>query len=471
MKIRKKICIIVDGYSTGSSLAKVFAAYGYGSIHIQSSAKIASNLEKSFRVNDYIDNIIYSGDIDSVCASINAKGFEIICIIPGCEPGVELADILSERFNCSTSNGTLYSRARRNKFLMTEAVKKAGIPTVNYIKSNNIEEILKYISNYNQFSSPIVLKPLESSCTDGFHICRTEKEVRDAFSKLHLSKNVFNAINDEILVQNFLEGQEYCVNTVSLNGIHYVCEIWQINKSLAQHSKIYNCMKLIDDDIPEYQLLKQYTESVLNALHIKNGPAHTEIIIDKNNQPILLETAARLMGAFDLSLITQALNSNATLITVEAYLTSDIFLKRINQPKQKIKAYPYMIHLISEHEGILQEYCLENLRKLKTFYGIDTYLEPGSIVRKTVDSITSPGVVFLISENKDDLERDYSLLRKMEQSGEIYKILPPAPINSTDAKQYQINELPTIFREKKAVSEANNTESYSEHLVVGNKPY
>lgn len=456
MKFRKKICIVVDGYSTGNSLANIFAAYGYSSLHIQSSEKIATNLVKSFRINDYVENIIYTGNLSALYDRIKSTDYEVICVIPGSEPGVELADILSERLNCPTSNGTLYSKARRNKFLMTEVVRKAGIPTVNYFKSNNVEDILRWINNYNQFSTPIVLKPLESSSTDGFHICYNEKDVREAFSKLYLSKNVFNAVNDEILVQNYLEGQEYCINTVSLNGKHYICEIWQINKLLVQHSKIYDRDTLLDNDAPECEILKQYTERVLNALHIHNGPAHTEIILTKNNGPILLETAARLMGSLDVSLITQSTNTNAVLLTAEAYLCPDVFLKRLNVARDKLKFYPCMVQLISTQEGILQGYCLDKLKQLKTFYGVDTYFEPGSVIKKTVDTVSSPGLVFLCSDNKSDLEHDYQLIRQMERSGEIYIILPILKTKDVKDNNYLIDDLPTIFNNKNEIHHKNS---------------
>lgn len=44
-------------------------------------------------------------------------------------------------------------------------------------------------------------------------------------------------------------------------------------------------------------------------------------------------------------------------------------------------------------------------------------LRPGSPVRRTVDLFTSPGHVYLISEDPGDLDRDYGRIRELEADG------------------------------------------------------
>jgi hypothetical protein len=55
--------------------------------------------------------------------------YRIVAVIAGSEPGVELADKLSHRLRLRT-NGEELSAARRNKYLMGEAVRAAGIRAV-----------------------------------------------------------------------------------------------------------------------------------------------------------------------------------------------------------------------------------------------------------------------------------------------------------------------------------------------------
>jgi hypothetical protein len=62
-------------------------------------------------------------------AAIKAIPFPILAVIPGAEPGVELADRLSSRMGLR-SNGEAASLSRRNKYLMGEAVRAAGVRAV-----------------------------------------------------------------------------------------------------------------------------------------------------------------------------------------------------------------------------------------------------------------------------------------------------------------------------------------------------
>ena len=77
--------------------------------------------------NDLLPN--QDAATDDTVAMLRALPFPIIAVIPGAETGVELADRLSSRLGLR-SNGESGSLARRNKYLMGEAVRNAGIRAV-----------------------------------------------------------------------------------------------------------------------------------------------------------------------------------------------------------------------------------------------------------------------------------------------------------------------------------------------------
>lgn len=60
---------------------------------------------------------------------MQALPFQITALLPGAETGVELADRLSFRMGLK-SNGEEGSLARRNKYLMGEAVRNAGVSSL-----------------------------------------------------------------------------------------------------------------------------------------------------------------------------------------------------------------------------------------------------------------------------------------------------------------------------------------------------
>ncbi|WP_131808075.1 hypothetical protein [Mycolicibacterium elephantis] len=93
--------------------------------------------------------------------------FEPVAVIPGCEPGVELADALSEALHPLTgtpSNGTALSSARRNKFEMIERIKSQGLQGARQIRVESEEQLCEW---HTQLGGMAILKPLRSSSNDG----------------------------------------------------------------------------------------------------------------------------------------------------------------------------------------------------------------------------------------------------------------------------------------------------------------
>jgi L-amino acid ligase len=410
---------VVDAYSTANALPRVFSGYGFDSVHVQSSAYIPDVLMRSFRRDDFDSCLVHDGNLDVLCRRVGLEGCEVKCVVAGAESGVSVADQLSERLGVP-SNGTEYSEARRNKFVMGETIRKEGLRAIPQLKSSNVEDVVRWVEKSG--SSRVVLKPLASSGTYGFHICERLEDVRKAFSALYLTKDIFGSGVEEVLAQEYVEGQEYCVNMVSLDGRHYVSDVWHTRKKVSGHSKVYDREVLIDEREEVYDTIVTYTERVLAALRIRFGPSHTEIMVDAERRPVLVETGARFMGSAALSLITEALGTNAVLLAAEAYLAPRQFESRLAGPRPRIGKVPNMIQMVSGREGVLRRYATERLGSLETFHGVDLYLKPGDMVRRTVDSYSSPGLIFLSGEDKDQLQRDYESIRNMEERGELYEL-------------------------------------------------
>ena len=74
----------------------------------------------------------------------------------GCETGVMTADVLSESVGFRT-NGAALSQARGNKFLMVEAVRRAGLRIPAQFLSDRWDELLAWVKGRSKW--PVVVKP------------------------------------------------------------------------------------------------------------------------------------------------------------------------------------------------------------------------------------------------------------------------------------------------------------------------
>lgn len=408
---RRPIVAIVDAFSTSSHLAPLFHAQGYDCLHVQSLEEPPMVFGASFRPEDFLSTVVHHGDVAETLAAI--ARYAPVALLAGAEIGVELADVLSEALHLRT-NGTALSPARRDKFQMVETVKAAGVPTADQILATDLETLLGW---YGDIDRTVVLKPVRSALNDGVFFCGTAADVRTAFESLVGADSALGLRNDAVVAQGYLVGAEYYVNTVSLDGKHYVCDLWK-----TQHLGVNGVRDLLGGSAlmvrqgPEQDLLAAYAFSVLDALGISNGAAHTELKLTPQG-PRLVETGARVCGAM-LPLLTRAAIGESQLEwTVLAYTDPEAFEAR-RHTDYEVARHAVCVNMIAPEGGKLVDYPkLSQLRELESFHDVLLKVQPGEEMSRTVNDLTYPLLVHLLHESEGVVTHDYMTARYLDGEG------------------------------------------------------
>jgi biotin carboxylase len=405
-------CAIVDAYGPGMHFVPLLKEQGYNCIHIQSSQSIPAPFRDFIENAGFIANIVYENNLDNVITIL--RNNNVTCIIPGFETGVIAADILSESLGIKT-NGTSLSTARRNKSLMMDALRIKNVPTVNYLKTNNLKLTIEWANTKTNY--PVVAKPVDSASSEDVYICRDDNELEIACNKIINKTNLMGSTNNEALIQSFLEGTEYVVNSVSCEGKHYITDIWECKKRIVDNRIIYDKEELIHFDGEPQSKLASYIYQVLDALGIKYGSAHSEIILTKNG-PILLETGARIGGAVNPQIHKECFGHSQTELNIDAYMNSKSFFEKTVRP-YKISKYLYVVMAISRKEVLIKNITLDdNLKnRLPSLRFMRLKKKPGDMLQKTIDLNSSPATIYLASENKKQLESEYQTLLSLVDDG------------------------------------------------------
>lgn len=70
------------------------------------------------------------------------------------------------------------------------------------------------------------------------------------------------------------------MDKVSRDGEHKLVAVWQYEKrSVNDANFVYFGMRLVPPEKPEVRVLLEYADLVLNALDIKHGPSHMEVML------------------------------------------------------------------------------------------------------------------------------------------------------------------------------------------------
>jgi hypothetical protein len=407
--------VIVDAYSTGSRLAPRFAAAGMPVVHVQSSPRLPDFYMRGFRGGDFVENVIHEGDLEATSARVAAH--EPAFVVVGAEPGVPLADALSERLGLP-SNGSDQSAARRDKNAMNEALRGAGLRTAEALKTGDPGEAVAWAATRG--GAPVVVKPLDSAGTDGVSIARDPAAIEAAFAANLGRPNALHGANEQLLVQELLEGTQLFVNSVSWEGVHHVSEVWRDNKLRRGANFIYDYEELLPRHGEQQDQVVPYVEGVLDALGIRFGPAHTEVMLTASG-PVLVESGARMHGSVPDEIVDRCTPSHQTL-TAEAYLEPRSVARRAARPYE-LMAGAYCVMLISQHQGrIVSDAGLREIESLPSFAGTISMLGPGDELKRTVDLFSCPGIIYLVDPDRERLKADYDRIRELDAAGAVFEL-------------------------------------------------
>lgn len=402
---------VVDGYSTGGTLGRMLAERGVTCVHVRSSAIVGEYFQKSFRVGDFVADLGFRADPAELSWQLRAYGVDKV--VAGTESGVILADTLNHLLG-TPGNDIATLSARRDKAAMAETVRAAGLAAPRGRTFDNADAAADWYATAIG-DAAVVVKPVDSAGTDNVHFCHHVDQVRAACARILGGANLYGSPNRHVLVQELVVGTEYYVNSVSAAGVHRIAEIWRYTKRPGPtESPIYDFEVPVDPASDEAEPLRVFVGAVLDALGVRSSAAHTEIMVTDGG-PVLIETGARLGGATlphvveKFSGVSQAALLAAALHEPHSLVTFDDRAPRWTVAVRNVALVNPVP--VAKQSGE----WLSRISELPTVVAVSGSPSPGAELPMTVDLISSPGFVYLASDDPREVERDYHALRELEQ--------------------------------------------------------
>lgn len=335
------------------------------------------------------------------------------CVVAGSELGVILTDKLTHVLGLP-GNHPDSSLRRRDKAAMQKSLREYGIRHIKSGTANTVEEVFAFARSLGKW--PVVIKPLAGAGTMGVHFCDNEDELRTHAESLLEGCDLFGAHNNAVLVQEFINGTEYIVNTASHAGRHILTDMWVYNKvPIGAEGNAYDSCKLVTRLEPGHASLVAYAFRALTAMGYEYGPSHMEIMVDTDG-PVLIEAGARPMGAdFPDDVLRESLGHYLVDRALTGYLDAESFSALEFTPYSP-RNHILIKYFIAPDEMYVDSAPamplvarLPSVRKSSHRYAADRVKAP-----KTIDLLTTPGYVLLCHKDESVLLEDYRLIRKIE---------------------------------------------------------
>eukprot|EP00808_Paulinella_micropora_P006701 g65337.t1 len=464
--------VVVDPLSTGAVLVAEILTRGCKVIRVFSDvfpAKLMDMVLDGLKI-EYAATVQHRGDLNSTLEELQDQaeehGLEILGVTPGCETGVELADALSEALDLRT-NGTDLSDCRRHKFRMTEQVRRKGVPAASQALASTLSQCDRFLKQLPEGPMKVVIKPVESAGSDSVYVCTSQEEVRRRFIEITGKKNILGKENTECVLQEFLEGKEYVVDTVSSEGLHKCVCLWEYDKRPTNGAPfVYYGLRMKDSSEPGMKEMVEYTFRVLDALGIQNGCGHAEVIITRRG-PILVEVGSRPHGGEGcwVPMVYKVLGTSQVKALTDLYLDYPSFAKLPVTPQMTNGLFGLEFNVVSRKKGKVICINQDIPRQCKTFLEDDYYTKVGDELVLSIDCVTIPCSVRLVG-NREHVEKDYAFLRETEDymfwvEGET-PVSPPLPY----PYQPHLNFKPSFIPVEVAVdSKSMNGQINGEHTV------
>jgi biotin carboxylase len=397
--------VIVDPLSSGIELAPTFSARGIPAIAVTLSTQDWPEFGSKINHADFVEIFPDQPGLEELLRKYNP-----IAIIPGTEEAIPLAERLTTLLTPHLANAPEKASHRSHKSLMQEALSAAGVPALKTMHTNSEQEAEAWIKVTRLSGRPLVLKPPSSSGSEMvFHVA-AKGDWRSPFRHILNEPSVISGRKSEsVVIQEQALGTEYAVGTVSVAGKHYLAHLIKYNKtSVGERKTVFDHVEFVPYEEETLGELFEYTQETLDALGIRWGATHTEVMLTAEG-PRLIETSARMIGGPVVGFARAATGSSQADKLVEIYVDGDVKTKELVFKKTVVPVF-----LKAATDGIASNLeVLEDVADLATLLYKYLWIKNGDRVPRTVDYLTAIGIVAL-SGDRESIFQDYRKIRAME---------------------------------------------------------
>lgn len=329
--------------------------------------------------------VVGSQDFESTCAVVDKYGIDAIVTAATDKPLVMMARIAEKYgfpfYSVETAQWST------DKFQMKQRFIEGKVPCARgrLIHSSDEAKDLYF---------PLIVKPRDNSGSRGVKLCRTLEELRTSMSEaLEVSKL------DTVLVEEFIEGPEYSIESLHHDGKSEVIQFTEKKTTEFPYNVELGHIQPANISEDNKQKIREIVAKIDKALHFENCPSHTELKINERGI-FVIETSPRLGGDY----ITSTLTPLSTGVNLEDELLKIALGERIN-PQPKPVQYSGVRFFAFEEGSVIKH--VPDVDFVKTWPHVMDFsfnLKEGDRVNRITSSLNRYGHLILIAGNRTSIE-------------------------------------------------------------------
>lgn len=173
-----------------------------------------------------------------------------------------------------------------NKFTMRERLSQCNVnvPAYRIIKENKLPAGLAF---------PMIVKPVDSGGSQGVSLIHNLNEWDNAYQTA-----VEWSRSKTVIAEQFIDGREFSVESLSFAGQHHILAITDKVTTNAPHFVELEHHQPANITAEQEKSIRDIVLQTLSALKIEHGATHTELKLNSQNIPFIIELGPRMGGDF-----------------------------------------------------------------------------------------------------------------------------------------------------------------------------
>jgi len=344
----------------------------------------------------YADDYEYSSLFDLI------KKYDPKCFMVGDDSAFVLADKLQFDFFPDNSNVESLRQHRTSKKNYLEFLSNKNLITTKQFPTD------KAIIIDLDFNKEYVLKPVNGAGNENVFVVKDLKTIEKIVSEKR---------DLEFVIQEFVDGEEYCIEICSFHGVHKctMASLYKGNYLVENINPWREENQLVSPKDPNVKIIYEYVSEILDTLGIKIGMTWTQVKI-KNGTPHLIEINFRSQGHGIFQYIHKATGGNYATESFKSYLGGNQDLSKLMYNKlgnwNKICVNNHVMKFIDKIEW-------NQVSSLNSDVYVHQYASIPSNLPLTRNFKTTIGMILIQNTDDESYLKDYDFIKKWKRQYEF----------------------------------------------------
>lgn len=274
-----------------------------------------------------------------------------------------------------------------DKFKMKQRFIEGGIPCAK-------GRLISKADEASDFYFPVIAKPRDNSGSRGVILCRNVEELSDSIYEAFQYSKL-----ETILVEEFIEGQEYSIEALHYDGKSEVIQFTEKTTTEFPYNVELGHKQPANLNEEQKDNIKQLISKIADCMNFENCASHTELKINERGI-FIIETSPRLGGDY----ITSTLVPLSTGINIEDQLLNIALGNEVDTQTGRVeKASAVCFFNFPEGKVKYIDPKIYEIKNGNNVFSFDLKLAVGDKVNKITSSLDRYGQMIFFSDTIEEI--------------------------------------------------------------------